>query len=88
MIGLAPSTYYYQPKRDPLLKLRSDTELRDLIERIQLSFPGYGWRRVQKLLFKQGRKVNHTHWTPEANSSRSEGRPPHLFEVRSTEEAT
>lgn len=59
MIGLAPSTYYYQKKRDPLPKRRSDSELRDEIEKIHLKFPGYGWRRVQKYFQKRGRKINH-----------------------------
>lgn len=58
-MGLAPSSYYYQAKRDPLIQLRRDTELRDAIEKIQLQFPGYGWRRVQKFLQKQGKKINH-----------------------------
>ena len=59
MIGLAPSTYYYKPKRDPLLRLRQDTELRDVIERIQVRFPGYGWRRIQRSLLRRGKRINH-----------------------------
>jgi putative transposase len=58
-MGLAPSTYYYKPKRDPLIKLRADTELRAEIEKIQLKFPGYGWRRIRRSFLKQGRRVNH-----------------------------
>jgi putative transposase len=57
--GLARSAYYYRPKRDPLLKLRRDTELRAEIESIQLKFRGYGWRRIRKELLKQGKRVNH-----------------------------
>lgn len=58
-MDLAQSTYYYKSKRDPLLTLRRDTELRDAIERIQLEFRGYGWRRVQRELQKRGRRINH-----------------------------
>jgi hypothetical protein len=59
MMGLAESSYYYQSKKDPLLKLKCDTELRDRIEKIQFSFPGYGWRRVQKALRRDGHQINH-----------------------------
>jgi putative transposase len=59
MMDLPLSSYYYQPKLDPLQKLRRDTELRDAIERIQLQHPGYGWRRIQREFLKQKKKINH-----------------------------
>ena len=39
MIGLSPSTYYYQPKRSRESREREDAELRDAIESIQTEFP-------------------------------------------------
>jgi len=58
MIGLASSSYYYQPKVDPAEKQQQDADLRDRIELIQLEFPGYGYRRVQRHLARQGVRVN------------------------------
>ncbi len=45
-VQLAPSSYYYRKKSDPLEKMQRDADLRDLIEKIQLEFPQYGVRRV------------------------------------------
>jgi putative transposase len=59
MMALAPSTYYYKSKRDPVEQRKRDTELRAEIERIHVKFPGYGWRRVQRFLLKKGQRVNH-----------------------------
>ena len=57
MIGLAPSSYYYRPMRDPK-SAPSDAELRDRIERIHLEFPGYGYRMLKAELQRQGVRVN------------------------------
>jgi len=48
VIGLASSTFYYQPRTDASERQRRDAELRDHIEAIQAEFPGYGYRRVQR----------------------------------------
>ena len=55
---LASSSYYYQPKTDAAGRLKSDSELRDQIERIQGEFPGYGYRRLGKQLRREGIRVN------------------------------
>lgn len=58
MIDLSTSTYYYRPKIDPKKKAMSDSNLRDRIEKIQAEFPGYGYRRIQKHLEREGLSVN------------------------------
>ena len=58
MTGLSPSSYYYRPKTDPKQKAMTDSDLRDLIEGIQIEFPRYGYRRVQKHLAREGMTVN------------------------------
>jgi transposase InsO family protein len=55
---LSPSTYYYRPKVDPKIKAISDSDLRGKIEKIQAVFPGYGYRRIQKHLVREGIFVN------------------------------
>ena len=57
-MNLASSSYYYAPKTDAASRVRSDTELRDHIERIQGEFPGYGYRRLAKQLRREGIGVN------------------------------
>jgi len=57
-MNLASSSYYYQPKADLDRQARSDTELRDHIERIQGEFSGYGYRRVGKQMRREGIRVN------------------------------
>ncbi len=57
MIGLSPSTYYYQPKRSRASREREDVELRNGIEAIQQDFPRAGYRTVQVYLRRQGRWV-------------------------------
>ena len=44
-MGMSPSTYYHKPK-DNLVRLKADADLREHIERILLTFPRYGVRRV------------------------------------------
>ena len=58
MIGLSPSSYYYRPRRDPTEKAKADADLRDRIEHLHLQFPGYGYRRLQKQLAREGLAVN------------------------------
>ncbi len=57
MIGLSPSTYYYQPKRPRASREREDAELRDGIEAVQQDFPRAGYRTVQRYLRRRGRFV-------------------------------
>jgi putative transposase len=57
MIGLSPSTYYYQPKRARASREREDAELRDAIESVQADFPKAGYRTVQRYLRRRGRWV-------------------------------
>lgn len=57
MIGLSPSTYYYQPKRSRESREREDAELRDAIESVQSDFPKAGYRTVRRYLRRQGRWV-------------------------------
>jgi putative transposase len=58
-MDLAVSTYYYKPKKDPNLKLKSDSDIRAKIEEIHLTLPGYGWRRIRREFLKMGLHVNH-----------------------------
>lgn len=57
MIGLSPSTYYYQPKRSRASREREDAELRDAIEAVQVEFPKAGYRTAQRYLRRRGRFV-------------------------------
>jgi putative transposase len=57
-MNLAASSYYYKAKSDVKGQARSDTELRDHIERIQGEFSGYGYRRLGKQLRREGISVN------------------------------
>ncbi len=56
------SWYYERPS--PEEKAAPDIELRDAIERIVLEFPGYGYRRVTKELYRRGWTVNHKRVLP------------------------
>ncbi len=53
LLAVAPSSYYYR-KEDA-----DDQELRDLIERIALEFPRYGYRRMSVELRRRDQAVNH-----------------------------
>jgi transposase InsO family protein len=57
MIGLSPSTYYYDPKRSRASREREDASLRDAIESVQAEHPTAGYRRVQVYLRRRGRWV-------------------------------
>jgi putative transposase len=51
-------SWYYEKQTRPKAA-EADVELRDMIERIILDFPGYGYRRVTHALKRAGRVVNH-----------------------------
>lgn len=57
MIGLSPSTFYYQPKRSRASREREDAQWRDAIEAVQVDFPRAGYRTVQRYLRRRGRFV-------------------------------
>lgn len=57
MIGLSPSTYYYDPQRSRASREHEDAELRDAIESVQADFPKAGYRAVQRYLRRRGRWV-------------------------------
>jgi putative transposase len=57
MIGIAPSTYYYRPKRPRWGRELEDAEIRDAIEAIQIEHPCSGYRTVQVYLRRQGRWI-------------------------------
>jgi transposase InsO family protein len=57
LMGVSRSWYY---ERLPAMeKAKKDVVLRDVIERIVLGFPGYGYRRVTVALRREGWDVNH-----------------------------
>jgi putative transposase len=56
-MGIARSTYYHTTIRAER-QLERDLELRDRIEKINLEFPYYGYRRVYHHLLRQGLRVN------------------------------
>jgi transposase InsO family protein len=58
-MGLARSSYYYQPRGATPEKRRVDADLRDRIEEIALRFPRYGYRRMTRQLQREGLPVNH-----------------------------
>jgi putative transposase len=55
---IAPSTYYYQPKRSPEQEAYEE-KLKARIEGIVKEFAGYGYRRVTKQLQREGYPDNH-----------------------------
>lgn len=58
-VGLSPSSYYYQPKIDPIVRASKDSDLRDRIEKIQAQFPMYGVRRVYwEFLWTYHKRIN------------------------------
>jgi putative transposase len=58
-MGLARSSYYYQPRGASPAKLQVDADLRDRIEELALRFPRYGYRRMTRQLQREGFAVNH-----------------------------
>ena len=57
MIGISPSTYYYQPKRPRGGRELEDADLRDAIEAVQTEHPCSGYRTMQVYLRRQGRWI-------------------------------
>jgi len=53
------SWYLSQCLPKPPASLEEETRLRDAVERLCLSFPGYGYRRVTAQLHRDGWRVNH-----------------------------
>jgi transposase InsO family protein len=53
LLSCAPSSYYYRPHA------QDETTVRDLLERIALEFPRYGYRRMTAELHRRGALVNH-----------------------------
>jgi len=58
-MGLARSSYYYQPQGPSPEKRKADADLRDRIEQIALRFARYGYRRMTAQLRREGWPVNH-----------------------------
>ncbi len=57
LLGVGRSWYYGRP--DAPTEAERDVALRDAVERVVLEFPGYGYRRVTKVLAREGWVVNH-----------------------------
>jgi len=58
-IEISASSFYYKLKVDPLVRAKRDSDLRDLIEKIQVQFPQYGVRQVYwELLWGYKKRVN------------------------------
>lgn len=57
MIGLPPSTFYYQSIGQA--EIGKDKQVLELIEAVQDEFPGYGYRRMTHALRAQGYVINH-----------------------------
>lgn len=53
IVGLSPSSYYYQPHP------RVDVSLRAHIEQIALAWPTYGYRRITAQLAREDEPANH-----------------------------
>ena len=54
VLGFNKSTFYYQPKNDP-----SEDILRAEIQRLAAAYPTYGYRRMTKMLLRQGYTVGY-----------------------------
>lgn len=59
MLGLSPSSFYYQPKAGSIKNQKEETDLRSRIEEIACEFTGYGYRRITKQLRREGRMINY-----------------------------
>jgi putative transposase len=55
---LSRAAFYHSPHREEK-QMRNDMELRTLIEEIHLELPGYGYRRIQAHLLREGKRFNH-----------------------------
>ncbi len=56
-MGIARSTYYYRTTKSEK-QLLKDVDVKDWIEIIHEELPGYGYRRIQKHLLREGYVVN------------------------------
>ena len=59
MFGVNRSWYLHPHRSVPAASLEEDTRLRDVIERLCLDFPSYGYCRVTAQLHRDGCGVNH-----------------------------
>ncbi len=57
MTGLSRSAYYRKSVREEKL-LKSDLEMKAMIDEIHRELPGYGYRRVREHLLREGKTVN------------------------------
>jgi transposase InsO family protein len=58
-MGLARSSYYYQPRGASPERRQAEADLRGRIEEIALRFPRYGYRRMTRQLQREAFAVNH-----------------------------
>ena len=56
---MARSTYYYRGRGTSEAKQKVDADLRDRLEQLALRYPRYGYRRMTKMLHREGIRVNH-----------------------------
>jgi transposase InsO family protein len=56
-MGLSRATYYHKTRREQD-QLDRDFELKEMIEKIHLELPGYGYRRIREHLIREGIYVN------------------------------
>ena len=56
-MGISKSTYYHKPFKDDL-QLKKDLALKNKIEEIHKTFPGYGYRRIHEHLLREGIAIN------------------------------
>ncbi|MNK51257.1 IS2 transposase TnpB [compost metagenome] len=57
-MGISRATFYHSPHKEEK-QMAKDMELRTRIEEIHLELPGYGYRRIQAQLLREGKRVNH-----------------------------
>jgi len=56
-MGISRATYYRKSFREKE-QIKSDLELKEMIEKVHLEFPGYGYRRIREHLLRRGITVN------------------------------
>ena len=57
-MGISRSTYYEKSRLQSGKQLRSDLELKAMIEQVQAKFPGYGYRRLKHHFLREGLCIN------------------------------
>lgn len=61
MIGVSTSTYYYKPRRDRLIKLKEDLDIKCAIDKIREDLPMSGYRTLRHYLLREhGIRVGET----------------------------